>query len=271
MVSQLFILTIISVDDGHVGFEVSGESERTAVKYDKKNSRFSFEDHDNLSEILANNQVQLQKVIKSALKGKPAPGRQIQCVFIKDFTFLNNHDYNHYIRIDRRGINPAISVSTEETNGIYKLYADGSYAKESNRSGYAGIIVNKEGNDEVYYGSFPGGSSCLMELMAVTEGLKQLGPVKKIRINTDSRFVIRGLAQWIHFWRLNNWQMAYGRKVRYAKHWQQLDKLSQGKLLELKWIKAHSGDNKHKLCHHLAKQLATRGIHEPITTASGGV
>ncbi len=260
----LFILTLVSIDDRHIAFDVSDESESIGVKYDKASAHFSFDDQNGLSEILTNHQFQLQKVIKSALQGKPFPGQQIQCVFIKNFTFLHNPDYNHYIRIDRRGNNPVISVSAEGTSCIHILYTDGSYAKESNRSGYAGIIINKEGAEELFYGSYPGGSSGLMELMAVTEGLKRLAPVEKIRINTDSRFVIRGLAQWIHFWRFNDWQMAYGREVRYASHWQQLDKLCHGKFLELKWIKAHSEDRNHRFCHRLAKKMATGQTNEQM-------
>lgn len=245
------------MDDGNIGFEVSDQSGKISVKYNREDTHFSFEGDNRLWEVLARNLFQLEKVVRSALKGNPAPGSQIQCLFIENFTFLNNRDYNHFIRIDRRGCNPAITVSTKETAGIHKLYTDGSYAKEQNRSGYAGIIIYKEGEPVVFHASFPGGSSNLMELLAVTAGLKRLGPVEKIQINTDSRFVIRGLAQWIHFWRLNDWQMAYGRKVRYAAQWQNLDKLSQGKLLELKWIKGHSGDSNQEFCHQMAKQMAT--------------
>ena len=92
-----------------------------------------------------------------------------------------------------------------------------------------------------------------MELLAVIEGIKILYDIENIQINTDSRYVIRGLAQWIHFWRLNDWQTAYGRKVKYAKHWQEIYQLCENKIIELKWIKGHSGNKKQSFCHNLAR------------------
>jgi ribonuclease HI len=256
VVSQNLLLTFHSVEGVDIGFDISDHIRCVLVNYNRENMHFSFEGDNHLSEILSKNQFQLEKVVKSALKGNPIEGQQIQCLFIEDFPFLNNHDYNHFIRIDRRSGDLAISVSTIRTKCIHKLYTDGSYAGDLNRCGYAGIILDKAGNREVFQASFSRGSSNLMELQAVTAGLERLVSVEEIQIHTDSRFVIRGLTQWIHFWRLNNWQMAYGRKVSYAAQWQQLDTLSQGKLLELKWIKGHSGDTNQEFCHHLAKQMA---------------
>jgi ribonuclease HI len=264
MVSQNLLLTFHSVEGADIGFEVSDHIRKVMVYYNREDMHFSFEGDNHLSEVLSRNQFQLEKVVKSALKGKPFPGRQIQCLFIENFPFLNNHDYNHFIRIDRRNSDPVISVSTLETKGIYKLYTDGSYAGELDRCGYAGIILDKAGDQEIFQASFSGGSSNLMELLAVTAGLERLGSVEEIQINTDSRFVIRGLTQWIHFWRLNDWQMAYGRKVSYAAQWQQIDRLSQGKLLELKWIKGHSGNINQEYCHQLAKQIATKGSQSDL-------
>ncbi|MBN2609958.1 MAG: hypothetical protein JXB00_00210 [Bacteroidales bacterium] len=257
MTRKNLLLTVIAVGNRRISFEVSDGSGRVMVTYDEEHAGFTFNENNNLSEILVHNKVQLQKIIKSALNGKPVPGQQIQCVFIQDFTFINDRDYNHFIRIDRRGSVPLISVSDVETTGIIKLITDGSYAKVTDRSAFAGMIVQKDGGEETFHGSFTGGSSSLTELVAVKEGLSRLNMVDEVQVNTDSRFVIRGLVQWVHFWKLNDWQMAHGRKVKYAEHWQQLDKLGEGKLLELKWIKAHSGDSRHDMCHQLAKKLAT--------------
>lgn len=253
-----YTLTVKSKDEEKIIFEVADNQEITSVVYSIQNENITFKNRSLLSHVLAKNQFQFNKIIKSAAKGNLLPGQQIDFVFIEKFTFLNNNDYNHFIRIDHRDNNLSIGVSATGTNSIHKIYTDGSHAGDINHSGYAGIVEDERGNREVFYASYPNGSNNLMELLAVMEGLNRLQYIEKIQINTDSRFVIRGLSQWIHFWKLNNWQMAYGRKVRYAEHWQQLDLLCQGKFLELKWIKAHSGDINHTLCHELAKQIATK-------------
>lgn len=250
-------ITIIAIENSNITFEVSDESGNTRVHYRQEEGLFTFEPHNSLSAVLINNQFQLQKVIRSALKGEPTPGQVVKCVFIHDFPFLTGTDFNHFIQIDRRGDHTDIRVSSHETPGICKLYTDGSYAHETNRSAFAGVIIGRDNASEGFDGAFHGGSSSLVELLAVYEGLKRVRGVQAVQVHTDSRFVIRGLAQWIHFWRLNDYHMAYGRKVRYAPHWQRLDALGEGRLIELKWIKAHSGDTWHQYCHNRAKALAT--------------
>ncbi len=252
-----YILTFCLLDKEQVVFSLADGPEEFFIRYDKRDEDFYYDDHTVIAGILVRNQFQLKKIIRSALKGQPAPGDRVNCVLIDQFTFLNYNDYNHFIRVDRRWKKPGIDVSETGTSAIHKIYVDGSYACDLDRSAYAGIIEDTKGNREIYHAFLIGGSSNLMELLAVTEGLRRLGPVKKVQINTDSRFVIRGLAQWIHFWKLNDWQTAHGRKVKLATYWQQADQLCKGKLLELKWIKSRSGDINQDFCHRLAKQIAT--------------
>lgn len=259
MVSYFLYIKIIAFGNSQVTFEVSDESGSIRVQYHTEECLFTCEPYNNLAEVIINNQFQLQKVIKSALKGEPKPGQIVRCVFIPGFPFLTGSDFQHFIQIDRRSDHTDIRVRSRETPGICKLYTDGSYAHETNRSAYAGIVIGRDNTRDSFNGSFPGGSSSLVELLAVYEGLKRVAGEQAVQVHTDSRFVIRGLAQWIHFWRLNDYHMAYGRKVRYAKQWQQIDALCEGRLLELKWIKAHSADKYHLHCHFHAKNLATKG------------
>jgi ribonuclease HI len=204
-------------------------------------------------------QLQLGKVLKSAIKGQLEVGQTIHCVFIENFNFLKETDYQKYIRVDRR---KGLDIITSETPMIdsYKLYADGSYANKTQQSGYGGFIEAPDGTQEIFHRSFNNGNSNLMELLAVMEGLQRLEPSEIIQVNTDSRFVIRGLVQWVHFWKHNNWQMAYGREVKFANYWQQIDQLCEGKRIEFKWIKGHSGNEKQDFCHQLASECTNRSL-----------
>jgi len=120
-------------------------------------------------------------------------------------------------------------------------------------SGYGGIIEDIHGNKEIYCESFWGGGSNKMELLAVLDGLKRLQAINKIQVITDSRYVIRGMVQWMHFWKHNNWQTAYGTQVKFANYWKQMYHISNGKLIVFNWIKGHSGHTEQNLCHRLAK------------------
>ncbi|MCU4164107.1 ribonuclease H family protein [Carboxylicivirga caseinilyticus] len=219
-------------------------------------NRTDFSNNNKLTDILIKNKFQLEKVMLSASKRKIKVGQKINCVFITDFNFLNESDYNQFIRLDRRNGILNISSSPDETKDICKLYADGSFASESFTSGYGIIIDYNDGQTNVINQSFTGGSSNLMELKAVQKGLKQLIEFERIQVNTDSRYVIRGMVQWMHFWKYNNWQTASGSEVKFAEVWKDLNAITDGKLIEFKWIKGHSGHTLQDFCHILAKESA---------------
>jgi ribonuclease HI len=252
-----YILSFSWIDEEQASFMVQDDRKKISVRYNRLNGHFSFDDHNELSETILENQFQLKKIIHSALKGKQPDGRTIQFSFIKDFPFMRNNDFYCYIQVDRRYNDFDIQVKKDETKNIHKLFTDGSYAHDREQSGYAGIIEDPGGNRQIFHASSTVKSSNLIELLAISEGLERLMHVDKIQVNTDSRFVIRGLAQWIYFWKLNNWHTAQGTGVKFVRHWQRLDRLCEGKFLELKWIKAHSGNSNHTLCHQMAKSIAT--------------
>ena len=92
--------------------------------------------------------------------------------------------------------------------------------------------------------------------MAVIKGLENTKEQNKIRIITDSRYIIKGLTQWIFNWKLNNWHTVQGEKAKNIEYWKQFDKLSEGKYIEFEWVKAHSNQFENSLCDFYAKQAA---------------
>lgn len=258
MKPEKLLLTIESITESSIGCCANNKSYQLCFNYYPTLKKLEFKDENQLAEVLRKFEFQLKKVIRSALKGKLTIGHQINCVFIEGFKFLNESDYNGFIHLDRRNSDLEISSSKEETEGLHKVFTDGSFAANTMMSGYGGFIQDTDGEREVFSQSFSGGSSNLMELLAVLDGLQRLQSVNEIQINTDSRFVIRGMVQWMHFWKYNDWQTAHGAKVKFADYWQLIDKLSEGKFIELNWIKGHSGHTEQDFCHNLAQKSASK-------------
>lgn len=251
------ILNIKFVEDRKIGCRVTNETEDVYLEYLQGKRAMSFHKENHLSSVVRKNQFQFEKVISSAIKGKITPGQSINCVFIEGFIFLKDRDFNRFIRVDRRKGKLDIAANNTESKGFHKIYADGSFLCQTGQSGYGGFVQDPHDNRKFFSRSFNNCSNNMMELLAVTEGLKILEPVEKIQVNTDSRFVIRGLIQWVHFWRHNDWETAYGTKVKFAEHWQMIDKLCEGKLVEFHWIKGHSGHEAQTICHQLAIETAS--------------
>lgn len=251
-----FILHIEAVDEDTIDCHVHHAEEENSLCFSITKGSVSFLRENRLSINIRHNLHQLQKILRSARDGKLHIGQTIHCVFIDNFRFLQEEDFNHFIRLDRVDGKLDITTSANGLANVHRIYTDGSCNHQTGNAGYGGFIENPDGNLLLYAKSFSSGSSNLTELLAVIEGLRRLSSKPVIQINTDSRFVIRGLVQWVHFWRHNNWQTAYGRSVKHAAYWQQAYELCCGKLLEFKWIKGHSGHARQDFCHLLAKSAA---------------
>ncbi len=235
---------------------LSDGNEKIQLIYFPEEGSIACNEDTHLSQMICKLQFQFEKVIRTAIKGKLSVDQPISCVFIDGFNFLNRVEFNQYIRVDRRNEKLNITANQTEIKDIHKIYADGSHSTELNQSGYGGFIESSAGIQEIYFQTIKEGSSNLMELLAVIEGLQRLKCQDKIQVNTDSRFVIRGLVQWVHFWKHNNWQTAYGHEVKFVQYWKLIDQLCNNKLVELKWIKGHSDNNKQEFCHQLARKSA---------------
>lgn len=249
------ILTITSISADEIHCYVSNKVNDNQITYFPEKDIIIAMRENSLAYEIIRNKFQFSKIMRSAISGKATVNHRINCVFIEGFTFLADGDFYKYIRVNRQ--NSQLDITTSETRleNIHQIYADGSTAKNQ-QSGFGGFIEFPDGTKQIFQKSYPTGSNNLMELLAVTEGLKLLRNINNIRINTDSRFVIRGLIQWVHFWRHNNWETAYGSKVKFAIPWQLTDKLCEGKLIEFNWIKGHSGNAEQTFCHNLAKNSA---------------
>ncbi|MDQ2179102.1 RNase H family protein [Marinifilum sp. D714] len=248
-------LQVKSIQEDRVECFLSDENEHLRLFYDSEKGEIEFEEELNLAQTILSLQFQFEKVMRSAIKGNLRPNQTINCVFIEDFRFLEEVDFNAYIRVDRRTDELQITTSKTETKSIHKIYADGSHSSEFNQSAYGGFTEDPNGTQQIYSRMIKGGSSNMMELLAILDGLQRLKMVEKIQINTDSRFVIRGLVQWVHFWQHNHWKTVFGRDVQFAKYWKEVNELCKGKLMEFNWIKGHSGDEKQDFCHRLAREL----------------
>lgn len=127
----------------------------------------------------------------------------------------------------------------------------------------------------------PESTNNVAELTATTQALKfvvernrgliQEGQptLLKVLVVTDSKYVQKGLSEWVVGWERNNWVKQDGEPVANAEHWQTLVELkkqveSQGTALTLQWIKGHAGEQdgveRDNLGNSLADHYASQAI-----------
>ncbi len=78
----------------------------------------------------------------------------------------------------------------------------------------------------------------------------------KIQIYTDSEYVMKGITEWIHKWQKKNWKTAGRKPVLNQDLWQTLLKLTEGKKLNWKLVRGHSGIRLNERCDEIATEFA---------------
>jgi len=93
-----------------------------------------------------------------------------------------------------------------------------------------------------------------MELMAAIEALRSLKGPSNITIYSDSKYVIKGITEWIHGWKKNGWKNASRKPVANDDLWKQLDTQAARHQVIWQWVKGHAGHPGNERADELARQ-----------------
>ena len=81
-----------------------------------------------------------------------------------------------------------------------------------------------------------------MEMMAAIEALKAIRkPGMRVRLHSDSQYVIKSLTEWIPGWKKRGWKKREG-ELKNVDLLQELDRLNQVHKVDWQWVKGHNGD-----------------------------
>ncbi len=148
-------------------------------------------------------------------------------------------------------------MTTKITANKVTLYTDGACRGNPGPGGW-GVHLRYGDREKNLYGYAKDTTNNRMELMASIEGLKALNRSCDIDLYTDSKYVMKGITEWIEGWKRNGWKTSSRNEVKNADLWQQLDKQVTSHQIQWHWVKGHSGvDGNEK-----ADQLANRAIDE---------
>jgi len=95
-----------------------------------------------------------------------------------------------------------------------------------------------------------------MELMAAIRALEALKKPCRVKLSTDSRYVMDGLTKWIHGWRKNGWKTADRKPVKNADLWRELLDAAAPHRIEWIWVKGHAGHPDNERADKLASDAA---------------
>lgn len=120
------------------------------------------------------------------------------------------------------------------------IYTDGACRGNPGQGGW-GALLNYNDSEKKLKGFEAETTNNRMELMAVIEALKSLNRDCSVELNTDSKYVLQGINDWIVNWKKNGWKTAAKKPVKNVDLWQQLDEQTSRHDINWHWVKGHSG------------------------------
>ena len=94
-----------------------------------------------------------------------------------------------------------------------------------------------------------------MELTAVIEALKLLKFPCKVKLYSDSAYVVNAFLQnWVINWQRNNWKTADKKEVKNKELWQELVELTNIHDITFIKVKGHSDNEYNNRCDELARK-----------------
>ncbi len=139
------------------------------------------------------------------------------------------------------------------TDEIWEIYTDGSCSGNPGPGGYAALLLHDDKEIPVT-GYVPETTNNRMELKAVIEALKEVPVPKKIKLYSDSSYVLNGLSDWLENWKKKGWKTSSNKPVSNQDLWQELDILIDSREIEYIKVEGHSGDHYNEQVDTLARE-----------------
>ena len=109
------------------------------------------------------------------------------------------------------------------------------------------------GKERELSGGEPHTTNNRMELLGVINALEALKYPCKVKITTDSKYVVDGISKgWAVGWRKRGWKKSDGKPALNPDLWGRLLELLEQHDAEFCWIKGHAGHAENERCDRLA-------------------
>lgn len=140
------------------------------------------------------------------------------------------------------------------------IYTDGACRGNPGPGGW-GVVLQYLDKHKTLNGFEAVTTNNRMELTAVIEGLRALKRSCDVELNTDSKYVMHGISEWIATWKKNGWKTAARKPVKNLDLWQQLDAEVTRHNIDWRWVKGHTGVEGNELADQLANDAIDKEMN----------
>ncbi len=138
---------------------------------------------------------------------------------------------------------------------IVEIATDGACKGNPGPGGW-GVLLRSGTTEREMSGGEPLTTNNRMELMAAIKGLEALKRPCRVKLSTDSRYVLDGLTKWVAGWQRNGWKTAAKQPVKNDDLWRALIDAAAPHRIDWVWIKGHAGHPDNERADKLASDAA---------------
>jgi ribonuclease HI len=142
-----------------------------------------------------------------------------------------------------------------------EIFSDGACKGNPGRGGWGAILrFTDAGTGAVHERELFGGEAHTtnnrMELTAAVRALEALKRPCRVRLYSDSRYVLQGITEWMPGWKKRGWVNAAKQPVKNVDLWKALEAAAAPHEVDWQWVRGHAGHVENER----ADALANRGV-----------
>jgi ribonuclease HI len=150
-----------------------------------------------------------------------------------------------------------IGQMKESRRHSVEIFADGACSGNPGIGGF-GAILRSGGRVREVSGCEKLTTNNRMELTAVITALETLKRPCRVKVTTDSNYVVKGMSEWVEGWKRNDWKNSQKKAVLNRDLWERLLKAAAPHDIQWLWVKGHNGHPENELCDRLARDEIIR-------------
>ena len=141
----------------------------------------------------------------------------------------------------------------ENDSQVVEIFCDGACSGNPGPGGF-GAILRYGGNVKELSGGARDTTNNRMEMTAAIEALRQLTRPCRVRITSDSQYLVKGMTEWIEGWQSKGWRNSKKEPVLNKDLWEMLLALTKPHSVQWKWVRGHAGHAENERCDQLARE-----------------
>ena len=132
------------------------------------------------------------------------------------------------------------------------IYTDGACRGNPGPGGW-GAILHFGKHERKLSGGEEDTTNNRMELRAALEGLRALTEPCQVTLFTDSKYLKRGITEWLPSWKRRKWRRKGG-KLANVDLWMKLDEEIERHQINWRWVRGHAGHVMNERVDKLARK-----------------